>query len=128
MSLKSLKRHEGYLMVDHRAGGGLTEQQAILSGYDPKHCRAGRLFEAITNTCSHCGGAWVINPLRTREREYCKSCDHYICDGCHAESQMPHYVHIPFAKKVELTLEAASRAETSGALASIFQPQHIIAP
>lgn len=62
----SLRSHEGYLLIDHRAT--LTGQ--------------GALFEAPTYTCSHCGTVVVINPARTRERPYCRKCDHRICDAC----------------------------------------------
>lgn len=55
-------------MVDNRASGGTLEESA-------------------TVTCSHCQRVVVLNPLRTRERHYCRKCDHYICDNpaCHFE-------------------------------------------
>lgn len=56
-------RKEGYLLVDNRANGGGLE-------------------EAATSTCSHCQNVVVLNPDRTRPRNYCRSCDHYICDLC----------------------------------------------
>lgn len=65
MNSKSLKRHEGYLMIDNRAGGGA-------------------LMETSTYTCSHCQRVVVKNPLRVRERAYCPKCDHYLCDECGA--------------------------------------------
>ncbi len=43
---------------------------------------AGKRFESATITCSHCQRVVVLNPDRSRERGYCKKCDHYICDGC----------------------------------------------
>jgi len=56
-------RTGGFLMVDNRlADGGL--------------------HEADTSTCSHCQRIVVLNPDRTRERGYCRKCDHYICDQC----------------------------------------------
>jgi hypothetical protein len=47
----SKRAHEGYLMRDHRAGGGA-------------------LFEAPVITCSHCQRGVIVNPGRTRERAY----------------------------------------------------------
>lgn len=61
----SLQRHEGYLLIDNRASGD-------------------GLMESATVTCSHCHRIVVLNPDRTRPREYCSGCDHYICDGCAA--------------------------------------------
>jgi predicted nuclease with RNAse H fold len=61
--MTSKKRHEGYLLIDNRcAGFGMTEN--------------------ATYTCSHCDAVVVMNPLRTRERGYCRGCDKYICDNC----------------------------------------------
>lgn len=55
----------GYLMNDNRASGG-------------------KLEEFRTETCSHCNAVVILNPERTRPREYCRRCDHYVCDkaGC----------------------------------------------
>jgi hypothetical protein len=43
------------------------------------------VFESATFTCSHCEAVVVKNPNRSRERTWCKKCDHYICDACGAE-------------------------------------------
>lgn len=64
--MKSKRSHEGYLLIDNRCAG---------EGYK----------ELPTLTCSHCSVIMVVNPLRTRERGYCRKCDHYICDACNAE-------------------------------------------
>lgn len=61
----SLRRHEGYMLRDERASGGV-------------------LVEWKTYTCHHCRGVVQMNPERTRTREYCPKCDHYICDVCGA--------------------------------------------
>jgi hypothetical protein len=99
----------GYLMVDHRASPGLPEEAARLSGYDPKLCKEGKLFEADTQTCSHCKSAVVKNPLRTRERHYCQKCGgHYICDGCAYLATLPDYTHTPFDKKLDADLKIAA--------------------
>lgn len=77
---QSLRRHEGYLQVDNRNSPGISEEQAVAAGLPPG---AGRgLFEAPTYTCSHCQSVVVLNPLRTRDRAWCKKCDHYLCDRC----------------------------------------------
>lgn len=105
--MSSLKRHEGYIMVDNRASPGLPEDIARNAGYDPAQCGEGKLYESATLTCSHCKNAFVKNPFRIRERPYCAKCDHYICDWCDAARNDPLYTHLPFDKKEDLILEAA---------------------
>lgn len=63
--MKSMYADEGYLMIDHRACGG-------------------KLEEAGTYTCGHCERVVVKNPLRVRERGYCKKCSGHLCDTCTA--------------------------------------------
>ena len=98
-----MKQRLGYLMVDHRASPGLSEEEARFSGYDPALCKEGKLFEADTLTCAHCKTTVVKNPLRTRERAQCFKCGfHYICDGCAYMATFPDYDHSPFEKQVDL--------------------------
>lgn len=96
---------EGYLLVDHSASPGLPEDVARASGYDPKLAGEGKRFEAATLTCAHCKVGVVKNLFRTRERESCAKCGHhYICDYCSIASRAPDYSHMPFEKRVDLTL------------------------
>jgi hypothetical protein len=97
-------------MVDHRFSPGLTEDEARQSGFDPKYCGEGKLFEADTLTCSHCKNTVVKNPLRTRERANCFKCGfHYICDACAFAATQPDYSHTPFEKYVDNVIELACR-------------------
>jgi hypothetical protein len=96
MSVKSLKRHEGWLLIDHRASPGIPADIARKIGFRPEDVAEGALLESATNTCSHCGNAYRMNRYRIRPREYCGKCDHYICDGCYEKSQHADYVHVPF--------------------------------
>lgn len=104
----SKKSQEGYLMIDHRFSPGIPEDVARLSGFDPKLCGEGKLFEVPTLNCPHCKTSQVKNPLRTRERHNCWSCNHYICDLCAFEASQPGYVHAPFDKFVDETMKAAA--------------------
>lgn len=77
----SKRSHEGYLLIDHRAGDGLDKvplpaNSIAVSG--------GSVFESATSTCSHCQQVVVLRPDRSRSRGYCPKCDHYVCDGCEA--------------------------------------------
>ena len=76
----SKRRHEGYLMVDHRMGPGVTQDFIHSSGKDTPLEMANRLYETATVTCSHCNRVIILNPLRDRPRQYCAKCDHYVCD------------------------------------------------
>lgn len=96
----------GYLMVDHRASPGLTAQEALAAGYDPRLSGEGKVYEADTMTCAHCKNVVVKNPFRTRDRPYCYQCDHYICDICAINAKTSD-VHMPFAKLIDLTLKQA---------------------
>jgi hypothetical protein len=80
--MSSKRRHEGYLMIDHRNSPGVPDAIAAAAGMP---LGAGRgLHECAIVTCSHCGSGVMKNPDRRRAREWCKSCDHYICDRCAA--------------------------------------------
>ncbi len=93
MSVKSQKRREGYLLIDHSASPGIPADIAIKLGLNPKEVGEGKKMERATVPCKHCGGHVVKNPKRTRPRSYCRLCDHYICDGCAYLATLPGYVH-----------------------------------
>jgi len=99
MALKSLKRHEGYLLIDNRGAG---------QGY----------LEMGAYTCSHCQAIVVLNPLRQRERAYCPGCDHYICDTCEAVRQVQGCK--TFKQVIEEVQEKAVRQEQAGSPGSII--------
>ncbi len=82
-------------MVDHRASPGLPDDPLMGEG---------QLFETKTNHCSHCGTVVIMNPLRTRERAYCRSCDKYICDNCGIEQNLPDYVHKTYKQQIDESL------------------------
>lgn len=78
--MNSKRSHEGYFCTDHRGSPGLADEVVMAQGLS---AGAGKgLFESATFTCSHCEAVVVKNPDRSRERAWCKKCDHYICDGC----------------------------------------------
>lgn len=95
-------KNEGYVMVDHRASPGLTEQQAQRFGYHPSQVGEGKVFEASTYGCPHCGGTVVMNPLRVRERGRCFKCNSNVCDVCAAIMREPDYVHTSIPEIADL--------------------------
>lgn len=68
--MRTLARQEGYLLIDNRMSPGTAQVPE------------GKILEAATATCSHCQRIVILNPDRTRERGYCRKCDHYVCDTC----------------------------------------------
>lgn len=112
MSVKSLNRHEGYLVIDHRASPGIPADIARKMGYDPDDVAEGALLESATLTCKHCATSWRKNPHRVRARAYCRKCDHYICDGCDRASAEPGYVHRSREETLDAAMTSASRGET----------------
>lgn len=97
---------EGYILVDHRASPGLPEDIAIASGYDPKLCGEGKMYESKTLTCGHCKIVLVKNLLRFRPRETCAKCGHhYICDVCAFRMTLADYSHLPYCKFIDLALD-----------------------
>lgn len=79
----SKRSKEGYLMIDNRASYAPIPEDMLRASNLPVGAGKG-LFETPTYTCSHCQYVVVMNSQRTREREYCRGCDSYICDGCGA--------------------------------------------
>ncbi len=82
----SKRELEGYLMIDHRAGPGITPEMARESGLDLPFISVpgGKLFESATILCHGCERMIVLNPDRSRARGYCPRHDHYLCDECEA--------------------------------------------
>ena len=88
--MTSLKRFEGELTVDNRAGGGIPGVGMP------------RFAEVATLRCWHCSAAYIKNPQRIRPREFCRKCNNYICDACGAVAAKPDYVHRSFDELTDL--------------------------
>lgn len=99
-------------MLDHRASPGIPPDVARKLGLLPHEVGEGALFEGATLTCKHCGNSYNKNPRRIRAREYCKKCDHYICDGCAKEACSPTYIHRSKEEVIDSALTSASRGES----------------
>lgn len=119
MSMSSINRNDGYLLLDHRGSPGVSDDIARAAGLPAS---AGRgVFEASTLYCPHCGAHSVKNPERARAREYCKSCNHYICDFCHRASQAAEYVHRTF-EDLALLVQSGKYTLAGSASAPILIP------
>lgn len=104
--MRRLQDQEGYLVVDHRNSPGVSDEMAAAVGMP---VGAGRgVFETPTFTCSHCQRAVIMRPDRTRGRNYCRKCDHLICDGC-ANAMHQTGVHKTFEEVIGDYLESAEK-------------------
>lgn len=104
----SKKSLDGYLLIDNRNNAGVPEVMSHARGAPV--VRGGQTFEISTFTCSHCGVPVIPNPLRTRERGYCSSCDHYICDICTVAYHQTKVCY-PFKRRIAELREAAFKAK-----------------
>ncbi len=117
------RTHEGYLLVDHRAGPGLPREMTDPLGLAPMV--GGSVMESATITCSHCQKLVVLNPDRQRSRGYCPKCDHYICDECEIERVASGYACMPFVQIGDEALEAAEKGRLPPALPFVL-PRKVI--
>ena len=97
-------RHDGELIIDHRASPGIPQEMARSFGFDPKALGEGSLFETAVLGCCHCAGVQIKNPDRKRPRNFCFSCNRYICDLCAEVSKQPEYVHRSFSEISDMVM------------------------
>lgn len=100
---------ENYIEIDHRAGDGITPEQAASGPAGTIPVGRGMRFQSATINCSHCKSEVVLNPLRTRSRGYCPKCDHYVCDGCEAIRAATGGECFPFSKVLDDFMDAAAK-------------------
>lgn len=80
--MHSKRSLEGYLLISNEHAPAVPVEWAAKSGKGTVGAGVQGVQELATLTCSHCHRQMVVQPLRTRERPYCRKCDHYICDDC----------------------------------------------
>jgi hypothetical protein len=80
--MRSKRAAEAYVLIDHRNSPGITPEFVLANNLDAPVVGAGVTYESAMAVCSHCGADVILNPNRSREREWCRTCDAYICDGC----------------------------------------------
>lgn len=82
---KRVRGGKSYLLIDNRHSPVPLVQR--LPNGETLVIAPGATFEAATLTCVHCNSVVVLNPRRTRPRNWCRGCNAYICDapGCNRE-------------------------------------------
>lgn len=107
--MSSLRRHEGYLLLDNRVSEGVSDATIAAHGLELPPGAGRGVFEAPTYTCSHCHRVVILNPDRTRVRAYCSKCDHRICDACEVVRVASGGECRPFVQVVADVQEQAAR-------------------
>lgn len=103
------RNHEGYLLIDNRDSPGVSAEFVRASGQPAPIVGPGQTFESATITCAHCNAIVILNPLRTRPRNYCAKCDAYVCDSPWCASNCR-----PFARLLEDAYNQAQRNISGG--------------
>lgn len=78
------RSNEAYVLIDHRNSPGVSPEfiaQNNLQNVAPV-VGPGQVFESAMVVCHGCGADIILNPNRSREREWCMVHDAYLCDAC----------------------------------------------
>ena len=78
----SKRSQEGYVLIDHRNSPGISHEFVRANNLDVPAVGAGQVFESAISVCHACGGDIILNPNRSRPREWCMEHDAYMCDRC----------------------------------------------
>lgn len=107
----SKRRHEGYLMLDHRGTEGVPDEVMRSCGLPAGSGH--KLYECPSFTCSHCQRVVIMDARRTNSRGYCKKCDHYVCDNCETIRVASGGMCKTFSQQVDELLNAAEKQATT---------------
>lgn len=99
----TLRDTEGYVRIDHRESPGIEGHP---------FANRGQFFEAPTFGCPYCQRVVIVNPKRTRDREYCPKLHRYICDECGAKRKLGIELK-PITQQIDEYLTKLSKGETS---------------
>jgi hypothetical protein len=80
--MRGKQSDEGYVLIDHRNSPGISQEFIVANNLDAPAVGAGQMFESAIAVCHACGGDIILNPNRTRAREWCMEHDAYLCDRC----------------------------------------------
>jgi len=107
--VKTKRSLEGYLLIDNRHAPPVSLEMARASGKEVLGAGVAGVVEMPVLTCSHCHRGVAVQPLRTRDRAYCRKCDHYICDECAVVATLNGGVCEPLTKRLDLLQEQAAK-------------------
>jgi len=80
--MPSKRSQEAYVLIDHRNSPGITPEFIRANNLSAPAVGAGQVFESAMAICHGCSNDIILNPNRSREREWCMEHDAYLCDSC----------------------------------------------
>lgn len=80
--MRTKRSEEAYVLIDHRNSPGISQEFISANKLNAPAVGAGQVFESAMVVCHSCGADVILNPKRTREREWCSMHDGYLCDAC----------------------------------------------
>lgn len=80
--MQTKRSNEAYILIDHRNSPGISPEFIRSNRLDAPAVGAGVTFESAISVCHSCGADVILNPNRSREREWCRTHDAYLCDRC----------------------------------------------
>lgn len=80
--MRTKRSDEGCVLIDHRNSPGISAEFIRANNIDAPAVGAGQIFESAVTICHGCGRDIILNPNRSRAREWCMEHDAYLCDGC----------------------------------------------
>ncbi len=80
--MRTKRSNEAYVLIDHRNSPGITPEFLRANKIDAPAVGSGQTFESAMDICHGCGTQIILNPNRSRPREWCMQHDAYLCDGC----------------------------------------------
>ena len=104
----SKRSQEGVILIDHRNSPGISPEFMAENGINGPVVEAGQIYESALTSCCQCGTNVILNPKRTRAREYCMACDSYLCDGCGLLRKLGH-AHKPLRQTMAELYDKLSR-------------------
>ncbi len=83
-------------------------EEARAGGWGKTMPVGSKRFQLKCYTCCGCQRQIIVNPQRERPRNYCRSCDKYMCDDCSLAFKVTG-VHTPFQKIIENLIENGAK-------------------
>lgn len=102
------RSQEGYILIDHRNSPGISTDFVSRHNLDAPAVGPGQVFESAMKMCHACGTQMILNPNRSRQREWCMQHDAYLCDRCALTRRLTGSC-IPLWKRLESIFKRLTR-------------------
>lgn len=106
----SKRELEGYLEIDHRESPGISRELAAQVGHGTIPVEAGKRLQLATYMCPYCEAQIIRNPMRERDRAYCRKLDRYICDNCDLQRKLGVELK-PMKQKIDEFVDAVAKGK-----------------